>query len=130
MTTLIYILLALILLGVLVAIHELGHFLSARLCGIPVKEYSIGFGPAVYITEGENTYYIDADPFDPRDGLVKIKPWDIGVRASLTKDYGKHWSIGILTNIGLRDMLYQYPDVGITGHTHLFSLCLTVGYRF
>lgn len=91
---------------------------------------AIGFGPAISITEGEPTYYIDADPFDPRAGLVKIKPCDFGLRAALTKDYGEHWRIGALANVGLRNMLYQYPNVGITGHTHLFSLCLTIGFRF
>lgn len=91
---------------------------------------AVGFGPAVYITEGETTYYIDADPSDPRQGLVKIKLWDFGLRVALTKDYGKHWRIGALANAGLRNMLYQYPDVGITGHTHLFSLCVTAGFRF
>lgn len=91
---------------------------------------AVGFGPAIYITEGKAAYYIDADPSDPRDGLVKIKPWDFGLRAALTKDYGKHWRIGALANVGLRDMLYQYPDVGITGHTHLFSFCFTAGFRF
>ncbi len=40
-----YVLLALVLLGVLITVHEFGHFASARLCGIPVKEFSIGFGP-------------------------------------------------------------------------------------
>lgn len=43
--TIIYVLLALVLLGVLITVHEFGHFAAARLCGIPVKEYSIGFGP-------------------------------------------------------------------------------------
>lgn len=43
--SLLYILLALLLLGILITVHEFGHFASARLCGIPVKEYSIGFGP-------------------------------------------------------------------------------------
>ena len=43
--SILYILLALLLLGVLITVHEFGHFASARLCGIPVKEFSIGFGP-------------------------------------------------------------------------------------
>lgn len=91
---------------------------------------AIGFGPAFYIIEDKDTYYIDADPSDPRNGLAKMKPWDIGVRAALTKDCGKHWRIGALANIGLRNMLCQYPDAGITGHTHLFSFCFTAGFRF
>lgn len=43
--TFLYVLLAIVLLGVLITVHEFGHFAAARLCGIPVKEYSIGFGP-------------------------------------------------------------------------------------
>ena len=43
--TILFILLAIILLGVLITVHELGHFVAARLTGIAVKEYSIGFGP-------------------------------------------------------------------------------------
>lgn len=40
-----YVLLALLLLGILITVHEFGHFAFSRLCGIPVKEFSIGFGP-------------------------------------------------------------------------------------
>ena len=39
------ILAAILLLGILITMHELGHFLAARACGIAVREYSIGFGP-------------------------------------------------------------------------------------
>jgi len=43
--SILYILAALLLLGILVTIHESGHFFAARLTGIPVKEFAIGFGP-------------------------------------------------------------------------------------
>ena len=46
--TLLYILLAILLLGVLIMVHEWGHYYAARLCGIAVKEFSIGFGPAIF----------------------------------------------------------------------------------
>lgn len=45
--TILYVLLGLLLLGILITVHEFGHFASARLCGIPVKEFSIGFGPKI-----------------------------------------------------------------------------------
>lgn len=45
--SLLYILLAILLLGVLIMVHEMGHFFASRLCGIAVKEFSIGFGPAL-----------------------------------------------------------------------------------
>ena len=40
-----YVVLALVLLGVLIIAHEFGHFLAARLCGIEVVEFSMGLGP-------------------------------------------------------------------------------------
>ncbi|MBQ8080549.1 MAG: site-2 protease family protein [Clostridia bacterium] len=43
--TIFYVLAALVLLGILVTVHEWGHFIAARMTGIPVREYSIGFGP-------------------------------------------------------------------------------------
>lgn len=43
--TIFFVLLAMLLLGVLIVVHEYGHFISARALGIPVKEFSVGFGP-------------------------------------------------------------------------------------
>ena len=40
-----YILLAIALLGVLVMVHEFGHYIVGRLTGMTVLEFSIGFGP-------------------------------------------------------------------------------------
>ena len=42
-----YILAAILLLGIMVTVHEFGHFMAARLTGIPVKEFAIGFGPKI-----------------------------------------------------------------------------------
>lgn len=46
--SLFYILAALLMLGVMVTVHEAGHFFAARLTGIPVKEFAIGFGPKLF----------------------------------------------------------------------------------
>ena len=40
-----YILLALVIFSVLIFIHELGHFLVARMCGVGILEFAIGMGP-------------------------------------------------------------------------------------
>ncbi|MBQ6563292.1 MAG: site-2 protease family protein [Clostridia bacterium] len=47
------ILAAILLLGILVTVHEFGHFLAARACGIAVREYSIGFGPQLFHRTGK-----------------------------------------------------------------------------
>lgn len=46
--TILYVVLAIVLLGVLIIAHEFGHFIAARLCGIAVKEFSVGFGPVIF----------------------------------------------------------------------------------
>lgn len=43
-----YILLAILLLGIMVIVHEAGHFFASRLTGIPVKGFGIGFGPKLF----------------------------------------------------------------------------------
>ena len=48
MTYLIYILSFLALLGVLVTIHEYGHFIVARICKVHVQRFSVGMGPVIY----------------------------------------------------------------------------------
>lgn len=45
------------LLGFLVFIHELGHFLVARLFKIKVTEFAIGFGPTILSKQGKQTKY-------------------------------------------------------------------------
>ena len=40
-----YILIALLLLGILITVHEWGHFIAARMTGIQVNEFAIGMGP-------------------------------------------------------------------------------------
>ena len=49
--------LAIIPLGFIIFIHELGHFYAAKRCGIKVNTFSLGFGPKlVAIQRGETEY--------------------------------------------------------------------------
>lgn len=43
-----YILLAVLVFGVLIFIHELGHYICARLCGVGIHEFAIGMGPQLF----------------------------------------------------------------------------------
>jgi len=52
-----FILAAILIFGVLVAVHEFGHFITAKLCGVRVNEFSIGMGPLVWHRETEETQY-------------------------------------------------------------------------
>ena len=48
---------AIAVLGILIVVHELGHFGAARLQGIHVTKFSIGFGPVLAKYDGEETEY-------------------------------------------------------------------------
>lgn len=59
-----------VFLGVLVTVHELGHFLVAKACGVKVLKFSIGFGPRIFgFTRGETEYRI---AWIPLGGYVKM----------------------------------------------------------
>ncbi len=46
-----------LLLGILVIVHEAGHFIVGKLCGIPVEIFSIGFGPTIFGFQIRETHY-------------------------------------------------------------------------
>ena len=47
LTVILYALIMIVVLGILVFVHEFGHFFSARRCGVAVKEFAIGMGPKI-----------------------------------------------------------------------------------
>ena len=58
-----YIIAALLLFGILIAVHELGHFLAAKACGVRVNEFAIGMGPTLWQKQkGETQYSLRAFP--------------------------------------------------------------------
>ncbi len=84
-----YILLAILAFGVLIASHELGHFIAAKAFDVKVMEFSLGMGPALLKKQGRETLYTlrllpiggfcamegeDEDSDDPRAFSSK-EPW-------------------------------------------------------
>lgn len=52
-----------IMLGILIIIHELGHFVTAKLFGVKVKTFSVGFGKKLFgIQKGETEYRVSMIP--------------------------------------------------------------------
>lgn len=87
--TVIYVLFGILMFGVLIAVHELGHFSAAKLLGVKVNEFSIGMGPAIVQKQrGETVYSLrcipiggfcamegeDEETGDPR-AFTSQKPW-------------------------------------------------------
>jgi regulator of sigma E protease len=64
-----------VMLGVLVVIHEIGHFVTARLAGVRVLEFGIGFPPRAKVlrSEGETLYTLN---WLPIGGFVRLEGED------------------------------------------------------
>lgn len=104
-----------VLLGVLIFIHELGHFLVAKYFNVKVETFSLGFGPKIFkVTRGETTYCLSAIPFG---GYVKMYgdeiggdvPADLRNRSFLHKPIYQRISIalaGPLMNLALAFVLF------------------------
>lgn len=59
-----------VLVGVMVVVHEFGHFLVAKLCGVRVEAFSVGFGPRLFgIKYGDTDYKVCLLPLG---GFVKM----------------------------------------------------------
>ncbi|HEX4029607.1 MAG TPA: RIP metalloprotease RseP [Terracidiphilus sp.] len=60
----------LVLIGVMVVVHELGHFIAAKLCGVRVEAFSFGFGPRLFgFKYGDTDYKVCLLPLG---GFVKM----------------------------------------------------------
>jgi regulator of sigma E protease len=87
-----------LLLGVLVFVHEFGHFIVAKACGVKVLKFSIGFGPRLIgFTRGETEYRIsllplggyvrmagelpteELEPEEAKRGFLAQPPWKRGL---------------------------------------------------
>ena len=69
------ILAAIVLFGVLIAVHELGHFLVAKGTGMLVTEFSIGFGPKLFQRKmGETLYTLRLCPLGGYNRIAGMEP--------------------------------------------------------
>jgi regulator of sigma E protease len=60
----------LVLIGIMIVIHELGHYWAARFFGVRIETFSIGFGPRLFgVRRGETDFRVSAIPFG---GYVKM----------------------------------------------------------
>ena len=57
MTTVLLIIIAVLLFALIIFVHEFGHFITAKLCGIKVNEFALGMGPKIFKKQGKETLY-------------------------------------------------------------------------
>ncbi len=53
----VFVVAAIVIFGILITTHELGHFTAAKLCGVKVNEFAVGMGPAIIKKQKGETLY-------------------------------------------------------------------------
>lgn len=119
------VLIFIIVLGVLVLVHEFGHFITAKRAGMKVEEFGFGFPPKIFsIKKGETRYSLNLIPFG---GFVKIYGEDgedrSNARSFSAKPAGTRARViaaGVIMNILLAFVLLSIGNlfglrVGLTG---------------
>ena len=89
-----------VILGLLVFVHEFGHFITAKKSGVNVEEFGFGFPPRIFgIKKGETLYSIN---WIPLGGFVKIKGED-GEKRSEPDSFGfqPFWKKGLILSAGV-----------------------------
>ena len=81
--------------GVIVMIHELGHFLTAKACGMRVDEFAIGIGPNVIQKQkGETLYSIRLLPLGGFNKIAGMDPYeDVGERGFNNKPVWQRFTV-------------------------------------
>jgi len=106
------IVLFLLILGVIVFVHELGHFVMAKLYNVKVEEFALGFPPRIFsFKKGETEYSLNSIPLGGyckimgEDGEDKSNPRSFG-----SKSVGKRaliLSAGVLMNFFLAFVIFS-----------------------
>ena len=121
-------------LGILILIHELGHFLVAKAFNVYVREFSIGFGPVLFSwTKGETKYVLKAFPLGGYVAMVgeEVSGADLNVpfeRSLLGISKPKRamvLSAGIILNLLLAFVLFFASNWGFTQRTLTNQMVIT-----
>lgn len=68
---------AIFVFGILITVHEFGHFIVAKLTGMRVEEFAIGFGPCIYHTkDGDTEYSLRLIPLGGYNKIAGMDPDD------------------------------------------------------
>lgn len=121
MSPLILVPLVVVIFSVLVIVHESGHFITAKLSGIKVEQFSVGFGPKLFgIQRGETLYAVRGVPLG---GFVKLAGMDGSMDAG-PRSFNAHplWQrfvvivAGSVFNLGLPIFIFTgvFMTVGVS----------------
>ena len=136
-----------VLLGLVIFVHELGHFLAAKLRGVRVMRFSMGFGPAMlHTTRGDTEYRLAWFPLGGYVQMAGDSPGEDGTMPGGREEFLSHpWpgrlliavagplanlvtAFLVMASVGLVGVQYaDYPNrLGATPDT---SLAFQAGLR-
>ena len=90
---------ALVAFGVMIAIHELGHFFVARACGVKIYEFSLGMGPRIFGWCGKDETKYNFRLF-PIGGYVSMKGEDEEAEGEDSFSQKKPWQRFLIVAAG------------------------------
>ena len=103
-----------IILGLLIFVHELGHFISAKKSGVQVEEFGFGFPPRLFGKKGKDGVVYSLN-WIPLGGFVKIKGQDGEAKddhdSFASKSFGVRsliLSAGVLMNVFLAFVIFSF----------------------
>ncbi len=116
-----FVLIAVLVLGFLICIHELGHFLAAKLADIQVDEFSIGFGPNIFSFQPAASSTKYSFRCLPLGGFVKMAgmdPSDDHAKGFNKKPLGKRIAVifaGSATNflVAILLFIFTFSIIGV-----------------
>ncbi len=124
-----------ILLGIMILVHEMGHFWAALSVGIKVETFSIGFGPRLFgFRRGETDFRVSAVPFGGYVRMLGEQPGDEVSSDPRSFQAKARWQraiviiagplMNVLLAVGLVTGLYMYgfPKEVATGNTVISSI--------
>ena len=98
MTVIITILCVIVIFGLIILIHELGHFLTAKMFGVKVHEFAIGMGPKLFGKQKGDTFY--SVRLIPMGGYVKMEGEDTDSQDPAAFNNKKPWQRFIILFAG------------------------------
>jgi len=111
-----------VLIGIMVVVHEAGHFVVAKLCGVRVEAFSFGFGPRLFgFKYGDTDYKVCALPLG---GYVKMTGEEPGQNMDLP--VGRQEAVPDDPGAFTSHPRWQRMLIGLAGPTANFILALVL----
>ena len=113
-----------VVIGILILIHELGHFLVARWTGVGVERFSIGFGPVLLRWRGKETEYCLS--LIPMGGYVKMMGEENPLESGATLPYDRQKAFALKPLWARFLIVFAGPGMNFVLAAVIFAMVLAI----